>query len=524
MPWLSTLMAVPVLGAVGVSLVKNDKVAKQLALVVSLIVLGLTGALAAQFDPTSETRFQFAEVYDWIPRFGVHYGVGVDGIALVLIALSAVLVPIVILASWHDADGTVVTVPGEGPKTVAPKRSVRTYFALLLVLEAMMIGVFAATDVFLFYVFFEAMLIPMYFMIGSYGGVQRSYAAVKFLLYSLFGGLLMLVAVIALYVVADRANGADQPGTFMFTELIGVVQDPTTQKWLFAGFFIAFAVKAPLWPFHTWLPDAAAQAPAGAAVLLVGVLDKVGTYGMLRFCLELFPDASVFFTPLVITLSVVGIVYGAIVAIGQTDMKRLIAYTSISHFGFIALGVFAMTDHAGAGATLYMVNHGFSTGALFLIAGFLIYRRGSSLIADYRGVQKVAPVLAGTFLIAGLSGLSLPGLSSFVSEFMVLFGTYERYAIPAIIATTGVILAAVYILWMYQRTMTGPPAESVRALPDLDTREKWVVAPLVAVIIALGFFPKPVLDVINPAVDKTLSSVKVDQSNTAVADKKGAGQ
>ncbi|MFI6506217.1 NADH-quinone oxidoreductase subunit M [Streptosporangium sp. NPDC050855] len=516
MPWLSTLMAVPVLGAVGVSLVKSDKLAKQLAMVVSLVVLALTVVVAVQFNPTSQTRFQFAEVYDWIPRFGVHYGVGVDGIALVLIALSAVLVPIVILASWHDADGTVVTVPGEEPRTVTPKRSVKTYFALLLVLEAMMIGVFAATDVFLFYVFFEAMLIPMYFMIGSYGGAQRSYAAVKFLLYSLFGGLLMLVAVIALYVVAAK-------GTFMFPELIGAVQDPTTQKWLFAGFFIAFAVKAPLWPFHTWLPDAAAQAPAGAAVLLVGVLDKVGTYGMLRFCLELFPGASKFFTPLVIVLSVVGIVYGAIVAIGQTDMKRLIAYTSISHFGFIALGVFAMTRDGGSGATLYMVNHGFSTGALFLIAGFLIYRRGSSRIADYGGVQKVAPVLAGTFLIAGLSGLSLPGLSTFVSEFMVLLGTYERYAIPAIIGTTGVILAAVYILWMYQRTMNGPTAESVATLPDLDRREKWVMAPLIAVILILGFFPKPMLDVINPAVDKTLSSVGVEPFTPAVAEK-GAGQ
>ncbi|WP_436758594.1 NADH-quinone oxidoreductase subunit M [Streptosporangium sp. V21-05] len=550
MPWLSTLMAVPVLGAVGVSLVKSDKLAKQLALAVSLVVLALTVVLAVQFQPASETRFQFAEVYDWIPRFGVHYGVGVDGIALVLIALSAVLVPIVILASWHDADGSggETRLSEASPKLVAapPKRSVKTYFALLLVLEAMMIGVFAATDVFLFYVFFEAMLIPMYFMIGSYGGAQRSYAAVKFLLYSLFGGLLMLVAVIALYVVAGK-------NTFMFPELIAAVQDPTTQKWLFAGFFIAFAVKAPLWPFHTWLPDAAAQAPAGAAVLLVGVLDKVGTYGMLRFCLELFPEASKFFTPLVIVLAVVGIVYGAIVAIGQTDMKRLIAYTSISHFGFIALGVFAMTTNAGAGATLYMVNHGFSTGALFLIAGFLIYRRGSSRIADYGGVQKVAPLLAGTFLIAGLSGLSLPGLSTFVSEFMVLLGTYQRYPVPAIIATSGVVLAAVYVLWMYQRMMTGAPKEPAYAvagspgetisseetvsseeavaskkpalsLPDLNRREIFVVAPLVAVLLVLGFYPKPVLDVINPAVDKTLSSINLEQPKPAVADQKGAGQ
>ncbi|MGI5161841.1 NADH-quinone oxidoreductase subunit M [Microbispora sp. CA-102843] len=494
MPWLSTLMGVSVLGALGVTLVRNDKLAKQFTLVVSLIVLALTVAMAVQFSPNGD-KFQFAETYDWIPAFGVHYGVAVDGIALVLILLSVILVPIVVLASWHDAE--------------AGKRSVRTYFSLLLVLEAMMIGVFAATDVFLFYVFFEAMLIPMYFMIGSYGGAQRSYAAVKFLLYSLFGGLLMLVAVIALYSIAGK-------GTFMFTDLVGTIQDVTTQKWLFLGFFIAFAIKAPLWPFHTWLPDAAAQAPAGAAVLLVGVLDKVGTYGMLRFCLELFPDAAKFFTPLVITLSVIGIVYGAIVAIGQTDMKRLIAYTSVSHFGFIAMGVFAMTTSAGSGATLYMVNHGFSTGALFLIAGFLIYRRGSQFIADYGGVQKVAPILAGTFLVAGLSSLSLPGLSTFVSEFMVLTGTYQRYVVPAVIATVGVILAAIYILWMYQRTMNGPTAESVKSLPDLNAREKWVVAPLVALLLVFGFYPKPLLDVINPAVKDTLSSVSVTDPKPAV--------
>ncbi|WP_283139150.1 NADH-quinone oxidoreductase subunit M [Rhizohabitans arisaemae] len=520
MPWLSILMGVPVLGAVGVALIPKgrEQLAKQLTLLVSLIVLALTVAMAVQFNPSGD-RFQFAEKYSWIPSFGVSFGVAVDGIALVLIVLSAILVPIVVLASWREAD-QAGTVPESGAAAPKPKRSAKTYFALLLVLEAMMIGVFAATDVFLFYVFFEAMLIPMYFMIGSYGGPQRSYAAVKFLLYSLFGGLLMLVAVIALYVVADK-------NTFMFPELIGAIQDPNVQKWLFLGFFIAFAVKAPLWPFHTWLPDAAAQAPTGAAVLLVGVLDKVGTYGMLRFCLELFPDASKYFAPLVITLAVIGIIYGAIVAIGQSDIKRLIAYTSISHFGFITLGVFAMTRDAGAGATLYMVNHGFSTAALFLIAGFLIYRRGSQRIDDFGGVQKIAPVLAGAFLIAGLSGLALPGLSTFVSEFLVLIGTYERYIVPAVIAALGMVLAAIYILWMYQRMMNGPTAESVRNMPDLNGREKWVLAPVIAVIIVLGFYPKPVLDVINPAVHHTLQSVSVTEPQPAVpasADKKGAGQ
>ncbi|WP_188188572.1 NADH-quinone oxidoreductase subunit M [Nonomuraea sp. SYSU D8015] len=519
-PWLPILMAVPVVGAVVVALLPkgSDKLAKQVTLLVSLLVLVLTGVMAAGFRPGGD-RFQFRAEYDWIPSFGVKFAVGVDGVALVLIALSVVLVPIVVLASWHDADG-VKTADGT---LITPKRSVKTYFSLLLVLEAMMIGVFAATDIFLFYVFFEAMLIPMYFMIGSYGGAQRSYAAVKFLLYSLFGGLLMLVAVIGLYFVAKVDTR-----TFMFPELIGAIQDPTTQKWLFAGFFIAFAIKAPLWPVHTWLPDAAAQAPAGAAVLLVGVLDKVGTFGMLRFCLELFPDAAKAFTMPIVVLAVISILYGAIVAIGQTDMKRLIAYTSISHFGFIVLGVFAMSEIAQSGAALYMVNHGFATGALFLAAGFLIARRGSPFIGDYGGVQKVAPVLAGFFLVAGLAGLSLPGLSSFVSEFMVMIGTYQSPAhgsgaltVAAVISALAVILAAVYILWMVQRAMNGPTAEPVKAFKDLNAREVLVLAPLVALIIGFGFFPKPLLDVITPSVKETVTNVKVPVSTIA---EKGTGQ
>jgi NADH-quinone oxidoreductase subunit M len=392
---------------------------------------------------------------------------------------------------------------------------VKAYFALLLGLEAMMIGVFAATDIFLFYVFFEAMLIPMYFIIGSYGGPQRSYAAVKFLLYSLFGGLLMLAAVIGLYVVSANAGN----GTFLFGELTKLHIEPTTAKWLFLGFFIAFAIKAPLVPFHTWLPDAAGQAPAGAAVLLVGVLDKVGTYGMLRFCIELFPGAAKWFTPVVLTLSVIGIIYGAVLAIGQVDIKRLIAYTSISHFGFITLGIFAMTTQGQTGATLYMVNHGFSTGALFLVAGFLIARRGSSRIDAFGGVKNVAPLLAGTFLVAGLSGLSLPGLSTFVSEFLVLVGTFTRYKVPAIIATTGIILAAVYILWMYQRTMTGPTTEKVAGMRDLSKRELIVIAPVLALLVVLGFYPKPALDMINPSVKQTMVRVDKQDPKPTIAEK-----
>ncbi len=508
-PWLTVAGVVPLVGAIAVGLTpgqsapggeadrrSRDLLVKRIALVFSLITLGVTIAMAVNFK-IGGPRFQFTQTYQWIPQFGVHYAVGADGIALVLILMTTILMPVVILASWNDADGSA-----SPAGTAPPRRSVKTYFTLLLVLETMMVGVFAATDVFLFYVFFEAMLIPMYFMIGSYGVGQRQYAAVKFLLYSLLGGLLMLVAVIALYVYSTSGG---KPGTFLFLPLTHLVLSATVQKWLFLGFFVAFAIKAPLWPFHTWLPDAATAAQPGAAVLLVGVLDKVGTFGMIRYCLDLFPDASHYFTPLVIVLSVIGILYGAIVAIGQADLKRLVAYTSVSHFGLITLGIFAMTSQGQVGATFYMVNHGFATGALFLIAGFMIARRRSQQIADYGGVQKVAPVMAGLFLIAGLAGLALPGLSTFVSEFLVLVGTFTKYEVAAVFATVGIILAAIYILWMYQRTMTGPVREEVATMPDLRARELWAVGPLIALIIVLGVYPKPVIDLINPAVHATLA-------------------
>ena len=518
-PWLTIAGAIPLAGAILLAVipglpangaeadrVARDLLAKRLALGFSVLTLIWFIVMAVQFKP-SGPDYQFTQTVSWIPEFGVHYAVGVDGIALVLIGMSVVLMPVVMLASWHDADAGAAGLPRKG--------SVKSYFALMLVLETMMIGVFAATDVFLFYVFFEAMLIPMYFMIGSYGVGKRQYAAVKFLLYSLAGGLLMLAAVIALYVFSSRSAVTGHHGTFLLSQLIHVPIDPAAQKWLFLGFFIAFAIKAPLFPFHTWLPDAAASAQPGGAVLLVGVLDKVGTFGMIRYCLELFPSASKYFTPLVLTLAVIGILYGAIVAIGQQDLKRLLAYTSVSHFGFIALGIFAMTSQGQSGATLYMVNHGFSTGALFILAGFMISRRGSARIADYGGMQKVAPMLAGLFLISGLAGLSLPGLSTFVSEFLVLVGTFSRYKVAAVLATLGIILAAIYILWMYQRTMNGPTAPEVEGLPDLKSRELWAVVPLVALIIAMGIYPKPVLDVINPAVHQTMVQVHMTDPTPA---------
>ena len=521
-PWLTVAGVIPLAGAIAVGLTPGrsapprgglrgvvlpgqppsdadrqarDLLVKRITLVCTLVTLAVTIAMAVNFK-IGGPRFQFTQTYQWIPQFGVHYAVGADGIALVLILMTTVLMPVVVLASWNDAEGL-----GNPVGSPPPRRSVKTYFSLMLVLETMMIGVFAATDVFLFYVFFEAMLVPMYFMIGSYGVGQRQYAAVKFLLYSLLGGLLMLVAVIALYVYSTHGG---RPGTFLFSSLSHLVLSPAVQKWLFAGFFIGFAIKAPLWPFHTWLPDAATAAQPGAAVVLVGVLDKVGTFGMLRYCLDLFPGAAHYFTPLIIVMSVIGVLYGAVVAIGQADLKRLIAYTSVSHMGLMTLGIFAMTSQGQVGATFYMVNHGFATGALFLIAGFMIARRRSQLIADYGGVQKVAPVLAGLFLVAGLAGLSLPGLSTFVSEFLVLLGTFTRYEVAAIFATVGIILAAIYILWMYQRTMTGPVRPEVSTMPDLRARELWAVGPLIALIIVLGVYPKPVIDVINPAVHSTL--------------------
>jgi NADH-quinone oxidoreductase subunit M len=501
-PWLTVTGAIPLAGTAVICLTPGrsapgspesqrarDLLVKRIALATSLLTLAVSIAMAAAFR-TGGPRFQFAQAYQWIAQFGVHYAVGADGIALVLILMTTVLTPLVVLGSWNSAE--------------SGRRSVKTYFVLLLALETMMIGAFAATDVFLFYVFFEAMLIPMYFMIGSYGVGQRQYAAVKFLLYSLLGGLLMLAAVIALYVYSTRSPQLGSHGSFLFTDLAKVAIGPIPQRWLFLGFFVAFAIKAPLWPFHTWLPDAAASAQPGDAVLMVGVMDKIGTFGMIRYCLGLFPGGSHYFTPLIIVLSVIGVLYPGIVAIGQADMKRLISYLSISGMGLITLGIFAMTSQGQLGATLQMVNHGFLVGALFLLVGFMIARRRSALIDDYGGVQKVAPVLAGLFLVAGLAGLALPGLNTFVSEFLVLVGTFTRYQVAAALATVGIILAAIYVLWMYQRTMTGPVREDVAGMPDLKARELWAVGPLIALIVVLGVYPKPAIDVINPAVHQTM--------------------
>lgn len=466
---------------------KNIGLIKKVAFGGTTVIAMISILLANGFDK-SDTSLQYVQSNAWISSFNINYSVGIDGISLVLILLSTILVPIVVLATWHESD--------------SGRWSAKVFYVLILILETMMIGVFAATDLFLFYVFFEAMLIPIYFLIGGYGSGNKSAAAVKFLLYSLFGGLLMLASIIGIYVISGNQIGA----TFDLTQLATLEIDNQTENFLFLGFFIAFAIKAPLWPFHTWLPDAAKAATPGTSVLLLGVLDKVGTYGMIRFCIQLFPDASKTFTPLIITLAVISIIYGAFMAIGQKDIKGLIAFTSISHFGFITMGIFAMTSQGMSGANLYMVNHGFSTAALFLIAGWMMMRRGSSTISDFGGLQRVTPVMAWAFFIAGMSSLALPGLSSFVSEFLVLVGTYTRYPVAAVIGTLGIVLAALYILIPTQKMLQGPITPGNENLTDLNLREKIAIAPVLLVIVLMGFYPKPVLDLINPISEQVVTN------------------
>jgi NADH-quinone oxidoreductase subunit M len=515
LPWLSVLWLLPLVGAVVIILIppSGRQLAKWLGVAVSVAVLVLSIALAVAFKAGGPT-YQFTESHPWIPAFGAGYTLGVDGIALMLVLVTTILVPILLVAGWNDvadADDPLHPAPPRLRSSGGDRsRGTQAYVALTLTIESMVLISVVSLDVLLFYVFFEAMLIPMYFLIGGFGGgAHRSRAAVKFLLYNLFGGLIMLAAVIGLFVVTAKHGS----GTFDFRQIVAAVRTGSlgassgVLKALFLGFMFAFAIKAPLWPFHRWLPDAAVESTPATAVLITAVMDKVGTFGMLRYCLQLFPDASTYFRPAIATLAVIGVIYGAIVAIGQTDIMRLIAYTSISHFGFIILGIFVMTTQGQSGATLYMLNHGISTAAVFLIAGFLISRRGTRSIAAYGGVQKVAPVLAGTFLIAGLATVSLPGLAPFVSEFLVLLGAYNRYWLAATVGVVALVLSSIYILWLYQRVMTGPVAEGNERIRDLVPRELLVVAPLIALLLVLGIYPKPVLTIINPAVGNTMATI-----------------
>jgi NADH-quinone oxidoreductase subunit M len=528
-PILTVTAVVPAVGAVVTAAVPAARrtAAKYTALGFSLVTLVLAAVTLVRFEPNG-ARYQFTESHTWVKDFGLRYDLGVDGIAVVMVALTALLIPFVMLAGWHDAD------PLEGANPNRRWRPTQGFFALILLIEAMVVISFEATDVFLFYLFFEAMLVPMYFLIGGFGdrahaggeeeaARQRSYAAVKFLLYNLAGGLIMLAAVIGLYTVTAHQLGT---GTFSLHDITsaqasGKLHISTeTERWLFLGFFFAFAVKAPLWPLHTWLPNAMTEATAPVAVLLTAVMDKVGTFAMLRFCLQLFPGASKWATPVIMVLAVISILYGALLAVGQRDIKRLIAFASVSHFGFIILGIFALTSQGQSGATLYMVNHGVSTALLLLVAGFLITRRGSRLIASFGGVQKVAPLLAGTFLVGGLATLSLPGLGPFVYEFLVLVGTFSRHPVLGILATFAIVLAALYVLVLYQRTMTGPVRAGIEGMSDLKVRELLVAAPLVALLLFLGVYPKPVTDIVNPSVKHTLSDVHKTDPTPALEAKK----
>ncbi|MCI1675046.1 MAG: NADH-quinone oxidoreductase subunit M [Ancrocorticia sp.] len=485
-PWLTVLILVALVAALVLWLVRPlHKVARPFGLIVSIVIFaGFVAAAATSFDVARAGEVQMAELYSWIPQIGTSIAWGVNGMGLVMIGLATFLVPLVILASYAQLDD-------ETDSRAAG------YIAWVLFLESIMIGIFAARDVLLFYILFEVMLIPVFFLIGRYGGPRRQRAAMKFLVYSLVGGLVMLVGVVAVY-----AYGPGGPQGFLIDNMAGAISgSKSVQMLLFLSFFFAFAVKAPMFPVHTWLPDATEQAPAGTSTLLVGVLDKIGTFGMIAICLPLFPDAAGRAAAPIMVLAVISILWGGFMAIASKDLMRLIAYTSVSHFGFMILGIFSGNSVAMTGTILYMVAHGVATGALFLTVGFLARRGGSQKIADYGGWQRVTPLIAGTFLIAGLASIALPGLSGFIPEYLILVGTYKVHAAYALFAVLGVILAALYILLAYQKVFTGPrPDVKVK---DMDGKERIVSGILIAAMLFLGFAPASVLDVIRPVAESS---------------------
>lgn len=478
---LSWTVFLPLAGVVVLAFMKNEHVqaAKMTGIVTSLATFAVSLALWSGFD-AANPAFQFVERVPWIASLNVSYHVGIDGMALLLILLTTFLTPIALLGTWKSVD-----------------HRIRDYTIMVLLLEVGMTGVFAALDLFLFYVFWEAMLIPMYFIIGIWGGQDRVYAAVKFFLYTLFGSLLMLVAILALGYYASQ-----QPGGQFTTDLtvlygVGPRLAGGIQLWLFLAFALSFSIKVPLFPLHTWLPDAHVQAPTAGSVLLAGVLLKMGTYGFVRYCLPLFPAASLAAMPFISVLAVIGIVYGALVSMVQTDIKKLVAYSSVSHLGFVMLGIFSMTEEGMQGAIIQMVNHGISTGALFLLVGMVYDRTHTRAIGDYGGLAKVMPVFAAAMMFISLSSIGLPGLNGFVGEFLVLLGAFRSSALGSVsytvVAATGVILSAVYMLWMYQRVFLGPVREGGKYhgefVFDLDRREIGALIPIVLIVVWIGVFP-----------------------------------
>ena len=495
-PILSSLIALPIVGALLLLCVResdrSEPLVRRIALIVSLLVFAETILLWTEFDASS-AEFQFVERYSWIPAFGITYQLGVDGISLLLVVLTGFLTPLALLASWESVH-----------------RKFRAFCVAMLLLESAMIGVFLSLDLFLFYVFWDAMLIPMYFLIGVWGYERRIYAAVKFILYTIAGSVLMLVAIITLATLHRAATGSY---SFDLLKLYDMPIAPAVQAWLFLAFAIAFAIKVPLFPFHTWLPDAHVEAPTAGSVILAGVLLKMGTYGFVRFAFPLFPSAAETFAPWLATLAVIGIVYGALVAMVQPDMKKLVAYSSVSHLGFVVLGIASMTAPGVQGAVYQMLSHGVSTGGLFLIVGMLSDRRHTRLIAEFGGLKQVMPRLVAAFLIVTLASIGLPGLNGFVGEFLILLGALTWEPKFAAVAATGVILSAVYMLWMFQRVNYGSIDKPENAaLPDLTPREWTVLVPVIALIVVMGVLPNLFLRPMRASVERVLDQVHRGQS------------
>ena len=492
---LSLVIFLPLLGVIAIALLRGmgPSVVKGIAFTISLLTFVISIGLYTGFDVGTE-GFQTGNelLYQnntWITGLGISYHIGIDGISLWLILLTTFLTPICILAAWNSVE-----------------KGLSGFMMSLLALETGMLGVFCSLDLFLFFVFWEAMLIPMYFLIGIWGGERRIYATIKFVLYTMAGSALMLVGILALYF----QNG----NSFDFTTLSGRFNHDSL---LFLAFFIAFAIKVPLFPFHTWLPDAHVEAPTVGSVILAGVLLKMGTYGIIRFCLPLFPEAAALHTPWIVTLAVIGIIYGALVAMVQPDLKKLVAYSSVSHLGFVVLGLFSQNHDAIQGSVLQMVNHGLSTGALFLLVGMIYERRHSRMIVDFGGLAKRMPIFATIFLIVTLSSIGLPGLNGFVGEFMILLGSFVKGAFSkwyVIFATTGVILAAVYMLWMFQRVMFGKLDKTNESLPDLNSREIAVLVPILVFIVWIGVFPNTFLKPMETSVGKVATKVQAASTNT----------
>jgi len=469
---------------------ESAPIVRKVALAVSLLVFAETLLLWSRFNPGSG-EFQFVERHAWIPAFGIDYVVGVDGISLLLLVLTGFLTPLALLSSWESVH-----------------KKTKAFSIFLLLLESAMMGVFVSLDLFLFYVFWDAMLVPMYFLIGIWGYERRIYAAIKFILYTMAASVLMLLAILGLAYLHSTTTPS---GAYSFDllKLYDLRVDLHLQFWFFLAFALAFAVKVPLFPFHTWLPDAHVEAPTAGSVILAGVMLKMGTYGLVRFAFPLFPQAAEFFAPYLAGLAVIGIVYGALVAMVQPDMKKLVAYSSVSHLGFVVLGICAMNTQGVQGAVYQMINHGVSTGGLFLIVGMLSDRRHTRLIAEYGGLKKVTPHLVAAFLIVTLSSIGLPGLNGFVGEFLILLGAFRRDPRMAAFAATGVILSAVYMLWMFQRVNYGVVSNEKNAvLADLRPREWAVIVPVIALVILMGVFPNLFLRPIEPSIERMLNTVQ----------------